>query len=105
MSSLNQVPDPEVPVKARTRRWSAAEKARILAEYESLGKADKGALLRREGIYSSLIAAWRQQRDQGALRALANPAGRPQADPVDRETPGCGRGWRGLKLIWTRPGG
>ena len=85
MSSLNQVPDPEVPAKARMRRWSAAEKARILAEYESLGKSDKGALLRREGIYSSLISAWRQQRDQGALRALAKPAGRPQADPVDRE--------------------
>ena len=85
MSSLNQIPDPEVPAKARTRRWSAAEKARILAEYESLGKADKGALLRREGIYSSLISAWRQQREQGALQALAKPAGRPQADPVDRE--------------------
>ena len=85
MSSLNQVPDPEVPAKARTRRWSAAEKVRILAEYESLGKADKGALLRREGIYSSLISAWRQQRDQGALRALGKPAGRPQADPADRE--------------------
>jgi transposase len=85
VSLLNQVPDPEVPAKGRTRRWSAAEKARILAEYESLGKADKGALLRREGIYSSLISAWRQQREQGALQALAKPAGRPQADPVDRE--------------------
>jgi transposase len=85
VSSLDQVPDPEVPAKARTRRWSAAEKTRILAEYESLGKADKGALLRREGIYSSLIAAWRKQRDQGALQALAKPAGRPQADPVDRD--------------------
>ena len=85
MSSLNQVPDPEVPAKARTRTWSAAHKARILAEYESLDKAGKGALLRREGIYSSLISAWRLQRDQGALPALAKPAGRPQADPVDRE--------------------
>ena len=62
-------------MKARTRTWSAAHKARILAEYESLDKAGKGALLRREGIYSSLISAWRLQRDQGAL----------QADPVDRE--------------------
>jgi transposase-like protein len=85
VGSLNQVPDPEVAVKARARRWSAAEKARILAEYEVLGKAGKGALLRREGIYSSLIAAWRLQRDQGALQALAAPAGRPQADAVDRE--------------------
>jgi transposase-like protein len=85
MSSSHQVPDPEVPAKARSRRWSAAEKARILAEYQGLGKAGKGALLRREGIYSSLIAAWRQQRDQGALQALGKPAGRPQADPGDRE--------------------
>jgi transposase len=85
VSSLDQVPDPEVPAKARTRRWSAAEKARILAEYENLGKADKGALLRREGIYSSLIAAWRQQRDQGARAALARPAGRPPADTRDKE--------------------
>jgi transposase len=85
VSSLDQVPDPEVPAKARTRRWSASEKARILAEYENLGKADKGALLRREGIYSSLVAAWRQQRDQGARAALARPAGRPPADLRDKE--------------------
>ena len=36
-------------------------------------------------MYTSLISAWRIQRDQGALAALAKPAGRPQADPVDRE--------------------
>jgi hypothetical protein len=64
MSSFNQVPDLEVPAKARTRRYSAAEKSRILAEYKVLGQAGKGALLRREGIYSSLIAAWRARRDQ-----------------------------------------
>jgi len=85
VSSINQVPDPEVPAKARSRTYSAAYKARVLAEYESLDKAGKGALLRREGLYTSLISAWRQQRDQGALQALAKPAGRPLADPVDRE--------------------
>jgi transposase-like protein len=79
------VPDPEVPARAKTRTFSAAYKARVLTEYDSLDKAGKGALLRREGIYSSLISAWRQQRDQGALRALAAPAGRPPADPGDRE--------------------
>src|ERR1043166_2272945 len=79
------VPDPEVPAKARTRSWTAGQKARILAEYETLDKAGKGALLRREGIYSSLISAWRLQRDQGVLQALAKPAGRPPADPGDRE--------------------
>ena len=46
MSSTNQVPDPEVPARARTRRYSAAYKAKILEEYEALDKAGKGSLLR-----------------------------------------------------------
>jgi transposase len=58
----------------------ASHEARILAEYESLDKAGKGALLRREGIYSSLISARRLRRDQGALQVLAKPAGRLQTD-------------------------
>jgi transposase len=79
------VPDPEVPERARgPRRYSARYKARVLAEYEGLDKAGKGALLRREGLYSSLISAWREQRDRGALEALAKPAGREPADPRDR---------------------
>jgi transposase len=80
-----RVPDPEVPAKARSRRYSASYKARVLAEYEELDKTGKGALLRREGLYTSLISAWRDQRDRGALTALAQPAGRPAADPRDRE--------------------
>jgi transposase len=78
-------PDPEVPARARRRRYSAAYKQRILTEYEALDRAGKGALLRREGLYTSLISAWREQRDQGALAALARPSGRAPADPVERE--------------------
>jgi transposase len=85
VSSSNQVPDPEVPAKARSRTYSASYKARILEEYEALDKAGKGGLLRREGLYTSLISAWRIQRDQGALQALAKPVGRPPADARDRE--------------------
>ncbi len=85
MSSSNQTPDPEVPARAKIRTYSAAYKARILNEYDSLGKVGKGALLRREGLYSSLLSAWRQQRDQAALAALARPTGRPPADPVERD--------------------
>ncbi len=84
-STKERVPDPEVPAKARSRRYSASYKAKILAEYEELDKAGKGALLRREGLYTSLISAWRDQRDRGAREALAKPAGRPAADPRDRE--------------------
>jgi transposase len=68
-----------------TRRFPAAYKARILAEYDGLNKADKGALLRREGLYSSLLTGWREQRDRGAEEALAAPPGRPRTDPRDRE--------------------
>lgn len=79
-------PEPEVPERARgPRRYSAKYKAQVLDEYEHLDKAAKGALLRREGLYTSLIATWRRQRDQGALAALARPSGRQQADPRDRE--------------------
>lgn len=79
-------PDPQVPERARgPRRYSARYKARILEEYERLDKAAKGAFMRREGLYSSLLSEWRKQRDRGALEALAKPAGRQPADPRDRE--------------------
>lgn len=80
------IPDPQVRPRARgPRRYSAEYKARILDEYETLNKADKGALLRREGLYSSLLTEWRGQRDRGALEALGRRAGRPQTDPRDAE--------------------
>lgn len=85
MNPMTKVPDPEVPARAKTRTYSASYKARILAEYETLDKAGKGALLRREGLYSSLIAAWKAQRDQGVREALARPVGSPKADPRERE--------------------
>ncbi len=76
-------PDPEVPERARPpRTYSAAYKLRVLEEYEQLSKAGKGALLRREGLYTSLISEWRKQRDKGALAALG------QAKRPGR--PGCG---------------
>jgi transposase-like protein len=82
----NTDPDPEVPERARgPRRYPAKYKARILDEYEGLSKGDKGALLRREGLYSSLISEWRKQRDRGGFEALAKPSGRPKADARDRE--------------------
>lgn len=79
-------PDPEVPLRAKPpRSYSARYKAEILAEYEMLDKAGKGALLRREGLYTSLISEWRKQRDRGALAELSKPSGRPPVDPIERE--------------------
>lgn len=78
-------PDPQVPERATRRVYSARYKAKILAEYEGLDRDGKGALLRREGLYSSLISEWRKQRDKGALEALGKSRGRPPVDPVERE--------------------
>jgi transposase-like protein len=77
--------DPEVPERAKRRTYSAQYKLRILAEYERCDPGAKGALLRREGLYSSMISEWRKQRDHGALQGLAVPAGRPRNDPRDQE--------------------
>jgi transposase len=49
-----QRPDPEVPERPRPRSYSARYKAEILAEYERLDKAGKGALLRREGLWPAV---------------------------------------------------
>lgn len=83
---VEDVPDPEVGERATRRTYTARYKLAILAEYERLDKAGKGALLRREGLYTSLISAWREQRDKGALAALEATARGPKpADPAARE--------------------
>ena len=78
-------PSPEVPERAKRRSYTARYKLEILDEYETLERDGKGALLRREGLYSSLISEWRKQRDRGALAALAARPGRQPLDPVARE--------------------
>ena len=72
-------PDPEVPERARRRTFTAAYKQEILAAYEAAPDGEKGAMLRREGLYSSLISEWRRARDAGALAGLKQPRGRPAA--------------------------
>jgi transposase len=78
-------PDPEVPARARRRRFTAQYKQQVLAAYEAAPDGEKGAILRREGLYSSLISEWRRARDAGALAGLKQPAGRPAADPRDAQ--------------------
>ncbi len=77
------VPDPEVVPRATRRRFSAAYKLRILGEADSCTKpGEVGALLRREGLYSSHLVAWRRARDQGQLDALAPKRRGPRPDPA-----------------------
>lgn len=78
MPSNSSTPDPEVPAKATRRRFSAADKARILDEYEAASSIERAAICRREHIYSSHIANWRKQRAAGV--PLEAKRGR-KADP------------------------
>ena len=65
-----RIPDPEVNAKATHRRFSAEYKRRILQETASCDSGGMAALLRREGLYSSHLTAWRHQRKQGEIRGL-----------------------------------
>lgn len=75
----------EVPERARRRTFTAAYKLAVLAEYEAAEAGQRGQVLRREGLYSSLLTEWRRARDAGALAGLAATRGRPPVDPVERD--------------------
>jgi transposase len=78
-------PDPEVPEKARRRTFTAQYKLDVVAEYDAAPSGEKGAVLRREGLYSSHVIEWRRARDAGTLAGPARPRGRPAADPRDAQ--------------------
>jgi hypothetical protein len=77
-------------VRRARRSWPASYKLGILAEIDAAPRGEVGAILRREGLYSSLISEWRKQHDRGALKALAegrsDPAG---ADPAGADPAGA----------------
>jgi transposase-like protein len=78
------VPDPEVPAKATRRRFTAEYKLRILREADACKQpGEVGALLRREGLYTSHLAAWRKQRESGVLKGLAPRKRGRKAKPRD----------------------
>jgi transposase-like protein len=84
------VPPTEVRPKAKRRSFTAEYKRRILAEADACTKpGEVGALLRREGLYSSHLTEWRGLRKQGELAALTpkkrGPEPTPPPDPRDRE--------------------
>lgn len=78
---VSALADPEVREHPSRRRFTAAYKLRILQEADSCtAPGQLGALLRREGLYSSHLVSWRRQREAGALAALGQHRGRKPAD-------------------------
>lgn len=75
--------DSEVVPRARRRTFSNADKRRILQEADQCTKpGEVGALMRREGVYSSSLSTWRRQREAADLAALAPQKRGPKADPA-----------------------
>ena len=71
MNGTSKLPDPEVEMKAKRRTFTAEYKRRILEEAGGCtGHGEVGALLRREGLYSSHLTTWRRQREAGELAGL-----------------------------------
>jgi transposase len=78
--------DCEVVARARRRHFSNADKRRILQAADQCTKpGEVGALMRREGVYSSSLSTWRRQRDAADLLALAPQKRGPKADPAQIE--------------------
>ncbi len=72
----------EVVAKASRRRFSTKYKLRILAEIDECTQpGERGALLRREGLYSSTVRRWRQRRDEGVLSGLTPKKRGPKPNP------------------------
>ena len=78
-----RIPDPEVVPKAKRRQFTAEYKLRIVREADACTEPGQiGSLLRREGLYSSYLSKWRQQREEGQLQALSSKKrGRKGQDP------------------------
>jgi transposase-like protein len=78
------IPSPDND-RPQRRRFTVAEKARILAEADACERGQLGALLRREGIYSSQLGTWRTQREQQGLEGLAGSKPGPKATKDARD--------------------
>jgi transposase-like protein len=82
------MPDPQVQPRPRRRTFSPAFRIRIVEEYERAENGLKGAVLRREGLYSSHLIDWRRQRDAGMLAAMSAKRGRKPKHPAEVEVAG-----------------
>jgi len=82
-ASATGVPDPVVDAKPTRRRFTAEYKLRILREVERAKEGQIGAVLRREGLFSSHLVTWRRERDRVAKVGLAARRRGPQARVQD----------------------
>jgi transposase len=79
-------PATEVVVKAKRRQYSSEYKLKLLKEIDLCQRnGDIGAILRREGLYSSMLSTWKSQRENGALQGLTAQKCGPKIEPLADE--------------------
>ncbi len=83
-ASFQEVPDPEVADRPKRRQFTAEYKLRIVREADACkGLGEVGALLRREGLYSSHLVLWRRQREEAAKTQLKSRKRGPKSKAQD----------------------
>ena len=98
------MPNTEVVAKAKRKRFTAAEKLRILREVEACqGSGEIGGLLRREGIYSSYLTTWRRQRERGELDGLSPRSADRSRIRRRSNWPSCGASMNACRSACDRP--
>lgn len=85
MPTPTTVPDPESRPRPKRRTYTSSYKLQILKETEEAPKGGVGAILRREGLYSGSLSAWREERDAGSLGTMATKKRGPKPDPQRAE--------------------
>src|SRR5688572_33180445 len=88
--------NPELSDRPKRRTFTAGEKLRILEETDrAAGTGDIGAILRREGLYSTTLTDWRRQRAAGTLGALTPGSARPESERAQSAGGRAGQGTAG----------
>jgi len=84
--TVDAVPGPDPEVRPARQVYPAAYKLRVLGELDSAdSKSERGEILRREGLYWSVVSEWRKQRDRGALEAMRQKRPGRKGDPIRAE--------------------
>ena len=86
VTTVEAVPGPDPEVRPARQVYPAAYKLRVLAELDAAdSKSERGEILRREGLYWSVVSEWRKQRDRGALEAMRLKRPGRKGDPLRAE--------------------
>ncbi len=86
VTTVEAVPGPDPEVRPARQVYPAAYKLRVLAELDAAdSKSERGEILRREGLYWSVVSEWRKQRDRGALEAMRQKHPGRKGDPLRAE--------------------